>query len=314
MVLVTVKYFAEIFFRITHFYVVMLVFVVSSGYLVPKTVLFGYDSTLILQTLVVILSLFFLCLETLFWSMISKGAPCRLVPNQPKLPRHPTFLKRPYIGSFRDEPVQKEDQKIYHHKGNYGAINEDDFESAHEYSGDEEEKPNEQSPRLRLDVEYTSEETELLFVLQQRYPQFRTNKLYAFLIARNRNLDDTIDMLEKHVEWRKKYKVDDLVLNKCPVPIRGFFVHPDSNGEEAPEQIRPLLQFGGGSIHRFAKNGQPLGIVRAGHIDVKRALYNLEIETAKSLVTCVDFSTKNEKKKKSINELGFRICHQDFGT
>lgn len=123
-----------------------------------------------------------------------------------------------------------------------GEVDEAGFVSAEELSSGDDEFVSRASFHGRSkgteltnpEFNYTPHELELIVTLRQRYPQFRDEKLYRFLIARNFDLARADEMLRAHAAWRKKMNLDSLDFSRSPLPTRGFFCHPDTNGEGKP--------------------------------------------------------------------------------
>lgn len=109
---------------------------------------------------------------------------------------------------------------------------------------------------------YTEQELEILEVLRPRFPKFRDDKLYKFMVARQMNLPKIIEMLDNHVQWREKHGMDTMDLSVSPQPLRGFLCYKDTNGEDGDPDINTIFKLNGCCVHRFGKNGQPLVIFR----------------------------------------------------
>lgn len=104
-------------------------------------------------------------------------------------------------------------------------------------------------------------------------------ELARFAVARSFDVDASINMHRKQVEWRKKNNMD-----KLPIPgingnpllqnIRGFSSVPDGNFVLEKEGVPSYLNkwyncLGGGCFHKTDKHGLPIFIERTGYHDVK---------------------------------------------
>eukprot|EP00117_Sycon_ciliatum_P020777 scpid25638/ scgid18410/ SEC14-like protein 1 len=76
--------------------------------------------------------------------------------------------------------------------------------------------------------------------------------LLRFLRARDFNIEKAIDMVTRHVTWRKQYQVDRLVDTWEPSDIFG--------------------QYYAGGWHNFDKRGHPVYLMRLGQVDIKGLL------------------------------------------
>lgn len=113
------------------------------------------------------------------------------------------------------------------------------------------------------DRAYTEKELEILEILRPKFPTFRDDKLYKFMVARQMNLVKISEMLENHAQWRARNNMDTMDLSVSPQPLRGFLSYKDTNGEDGDPNINLTFQLNGCSTHRFGKNGQPLVFYRA---------------------------------------------------
>ena len=154
------------------------------------------------------------------------------------------------------------------------GLNEEDFVSAEELSDEGGEvapsvagpsqRQSKLPPHMHIEeTEYTQNEKYLIESLRGKFPQFKDEKLYRFLFARGFDLAKTEVMLHTHVEWRAKHNLDNLTFSKAPLPTRGFFCNPDSNGEGGDAEVQNLLKYNGAVVHKFSKAGLPLVIYRA---------------------------------------------------
>jgi len=276
--------------RMASFFVVAITFGACSIYYIVKSALFQFESENKVELGLMIMAFVLVFSEAIWWFMLSKRKQKEnydyLTSNSVK----PSIQRAKYGSINRPRGDSRTDESILSH------VNEEDFLSAREIDDQESEDdmPKVES-KLQLsksNIDLTLEERELIDLLKIKYPQYEEEKLHRFLLARG-DYVRADESLAKEVAWRRDNKIDELQFDRSPIPMRGFFVQPDTNGEGS-EIIKKLSYYNSVSVHKFAKNGQPVAIYRAGLADSVGTAQNVPIEAVEQMTIFVaEFVLRN---------------------
>jgi len=120
-----------------------------------------------------------------------------------------------------------------------------------------------------------AEEVEALQRLRARmgavvqHPRFMDTLLRRFLRARTLNLDETVTMLEEHLEFRAENKLDEATPGSVYGPGPACHVF---------KELQEMRRFYPHGFHKTDRQGRPVYIERLGNLDVKALLAVAEPE------------------------------------
>jgi len=266
-------------FRFLSFGVLMFIFALGSVFFVVKCFFFTFASDRPIEYATIIMGFLSGAAEIVAWTCLYPASIPLLQKNQ----KSERGSRRRLRSDEESIPNVVQDKDVLHtpEQALLLQANDSDFDTADEFSeGDNFVPPPAELLKIsQVDAHaYTEEEKELLDLLMPKFPMFRQEKIYKFMVARDFDYKRVDEMLSKHLKWRTEKNIDQLDLSKSAIPLRGFKCHVDTDGETGDSDIYRLFQYNGVACHRFAKNGQPLMFYRAGFSDAKRSIQTANLQ------------------------------------